>query len=109
MPPHRASSSAGSFTHRGRRIGYAEYGSGPRAIVLIHGLLMDSRMYSKLAPTLAAHGHRTITVDMLGHGTSAQPHAMTDYSMTQFGGDVIGLLDHLELAQAVVGGTSLGA
>jgi pimeloyl-ACP methyl ester carboxylesterase len=98
-----------SFTYRGRRIGYQEHGSGPRPIVLTHGLLMDSRMYTRLAPTLAAHGHRVITVDMLGHGTSAQPHAMTEYSMPQFGRDVIALLDHLELPQAVVGGMSLGA
>jgi pimeloyl-ACP methyl ester carboxylesterase len=101
--------SSSSFTYRGRQIGYCEHGSGSRAIVLIHGLLMDSRMYTHLAPTLAAHGNRVITVDMLGHGASAQPHAMTAYSMPQFGRDVIALLDHVELPQAVVGGTSLGA
>jgi pimeloyl-ACP methyl ester carboxylesterase len=98
-----------SFSHRGRRIGYHEHGSGPRVLVLTHGLLMDSRMYTRLAPTVAAHGHRVITADMLGHGSSAQPHAMTEYSMPQFGRDVIALLDHLELTQAVIGGTSLGA
>jgi pimeloyl-ACP methyl ester carboxylesterase len=98
-----------SFTHRGRRIGYHEHGEGPRAFVLIHGLLMDSRMYTRLAPALAARGHRVITVDMLGHGESDQPPAMTEYSMPQFGRDVVALLDHLELTQAVVGGTSLGA
>jgi pimeloyl-ACP methyl ester carboxylesterase len=98
-----------SFTYRGRRIGYTEYGSGPRVIMLVHGLLMDSRMYAKLAPTLARHGHRVITADMLGHGTSDQPCVMTEYSMPQFGRDAIAVLDHLELAQAVIGGTSLGA
>lgn len=109
MSLFRSESSSASFTHHGRRIGYAEHGSGPHPIVLIHGLLMDSRMYTRLAPTLAEHGHRVITADMLGHGSSAQPHAMTEYSMPQFGRDVIALLDHLELTQAVVGGTSLGA
>ena len=98
-----------SFTFRGRRVCYREYGSGPKAVVLTHGLLMDSRMYQKLAPVLAAQGHRVITVDMLGHGSSAQPHEMTEYSMPQFGRDVIALLDHLGLPQAVIGGTSLGA
>ena len=98
-----------TFSHHGRRIAYREYGSGPRALVLTHGLLMDSRMYSGLAPELASHGHRVITVDMYGHGESDQPHDMTAYSMTQFGQDVIALLDHLGLPQAVVGGTSLGA
>jgi pimeloyl-ACP methyl ester carboxylesterase len=110
MSLYRSSeSSTESFTYRGRRIGYVEHGSGPRPIVLIHGLLMDSRMYARLAPTLAARGHRVITVDMLGHGASGQPHTMTEYSMPQFGRDVIALLDHLQLSQAVVGGTSLGA
>jgi pimeloyl-ACP methyl ester carboxylesterase len=98
-----------SFTHRGRRIDYDDHGSGPRALVLTHGLLMDRRMYTKLAPTIAGRGHRVITVDMLGHGSSAQPYAMTDYSMPQFGRDVLALLDHLGLDEAVVGGTSLGA
>ena len=98
-----------SFTYRGRRISYREYGSGPRAIVLTHGLLMDHRMYTHLAPVLAEAGYRVITVDMLGHGASDMPHEMTAYSMPQFGRDVVALLDHLQLAQAVIGGTSLGA
>jgi len=107
MSSRRSPSS--SYTHHGRRISYQEHGSGPRAVVLVHGLLMDHRMFTKLAPTLAAQGHRVITVDMLGHGDSDQPHDMTSYSMPQFGADVIALLDHLGLPQAVVGGTSLGA
>ncbi len=98
-----------SFTYRGREIGYVEHGHGARVIVLTHGLLMDGRMYTKLAARLVAGGHRVITVDMLGHGSSAQPYAMTEYSMPQFGADVIALLDHLGLPEAVIGGTSLGA
>ena len=101
--------SEASFTHHGRRISYREYGDGPRVLVLTHGLLMDRRMYDRVAPAVAASGHRVITVDMLGHGASDQPHDMTAYSMPQFGRDVIALLDHLGLPQAVVGGTSLGA
>ncbi|MEZ4360644.1 MAG: alpha/beta fold hydrolase [Kofleriaceae bacterium] len=99
----------GSFRSRGYSLRYREYGAGPRLLVLTHGLLMDHRMYTRLAPTLAAAGHRVITVDMLGHGASEQPHDMTAYSMAQYGGDVIALLDHLGVEQAVIGGTSLGA
>ena len=98
-----------SFTYQGRRIAYRELGEGPRAIVLTHGLLMDSRMFTGLAPALAARGNRVVTIDMLGHGDSDQPHEMGAYSMPQFGQDVIALLDHLGLSQAVIGGTSLGA
>ena len=98
-----------SFTSQGRRIAYRELGEGPRAIVLTHGLLMDSRMFTGLAPALAARGNRVITIDMLGHGDSDQPHEMGAYSMPQVGLDVLALLDHLGLEQAVIGGTSLGA
>jgi pimeloyl-ACP methyl ester carboxylesterase len=109
MSSRRPAVPSQSFIHRGRRIAFREYGAGPRAIVLTHGLLMDGRMYERLAPELAGRGYRVITVDMLGHGDSDHPHDMTCHSMTQYGRDVVALLDHLELAQAVIGGTSLGA
>jgi pimeloyl-ACP methyl ester carboxylesterase len=105
----RSTPTLATFLHDGRRIAYRELGSGPRAVVLTHGLLMDGRMYTRLAPDLAERGHRVITVDMLGHGASDHPHDMTSHSMTQYGLDVVALLDHLRLPQAVVGGTSLGA
>lgn len=97
------------FTNSGRQIAYRDIGAGSRVVVLIHGLLMDGRMFAKLAPTLADAGYRVIAVDMLGHGASDQPHDMTRYSMPQFGADVIALLEHLGIDRAVVGGTSLGA
>lgn len=97
------------FVHHGRRISYVEYGSGSRVLVLTHGLLMDRRMYDRVAPAVASRGYRVICVDMLGHGASDQPYDMTAYSMQQFGRDVVALLDHLGVPEAVVGGTSLGA
>lgn len=108
MPSHVLPPSS-SFTHAGRTIAYRAYGEGARTVVLTHGLLMDGRMYTALAPTLAARGFRVITVDMLGHGESARVTDMTAHSMPAYGADVIALLDHLGVAQAVVGGTSLGA
>jgi pimeloyl-ACP methyl ester carboxylesterase len=103
------SSTVQTFTHAGRTLAYESRGVGPRVLVLIHGLLMDRRMFTQLAEAVAERGHRVIGVDMLGHGGSDQPHDMSVYSMTQFGHDVIALLDHLGVEQAVVGGTSLGA
>jgi pimeloyl-ACP methyl ester carboxylesterase len=97
------------FIHNGHRIVYEEYGAGERPIVLIHGLLMNRRMFDLLAPEIAARGNRVITVDLLGHGESDRPPEMTHYSMTFFAEQVVGLLDHLEIDEAVVGGTSLGA
>ncbi len=97
------------FEHNGRRVAWREYGSGPRVVVLLHGLLMDGRMFVKLAPELAARGYRVLTVDLPGHGDAGVVRDMTAHSMTLYGQDVIALLDHLDIPQAVVGGTSLGA
>ena len=98
-----------TFEHDGRRLVYDEYGSGRRAFVLVHGLLLSRGMHAPLATALAGRGHRVIVPDLLGHGDSERPRDMWRYSMPIFGEQVCGLLDHLELDQAVVGGTSLGA
>lgn len=97
------------FEYDNHRISFDEYGEGDRPLVLIHGLLMNRRMFDRLGPEMAERGNRVITVDLLGHGRSDRPPEMSRYSMTFFARQVEALLDHLELDQAVVGGTSLGA
>lgn len=100
---------AGSFRHGDHRLAYSSYGSGPRTTVLLHGLLFSRRMHGPLAQALADRGNRVVTLDLLGHGRSDKPSEMQAYSMTGFARQVVGLLDHLEIDEAVVGGTSLGA
>jgi pimeloyl-ACP methyl ester carboxylesterase len=97
------------FDYNGHRISYDEYGAGERPLVLVHGLLMNRRMFDRLGPAMAERGNRVIAVDLLGHGRSERPAEMSQYSMTFFARQVEGLLDHLDLDDAVVGGTSLGA
>jgi pimeloyl-ACP methyl ester carboxylesterase len=97
------------FEYNGHRISYEEYGGTERPLILIHGLLMNRRMFDRLGPAMAKRGNRVITVDLLGHGRSDRPADMTQYSMTFFARQVEALLDHLELDDAVIGGTSLGA
>jgi pimeloyl-ACP methyl ester carboxylesterase len=99
----------GELSYEGHRIEYDSHGTGDRVIVLVHGLLMNRRMYDRLAPALAARGNRVICVDLLGHGRSDRPEDLRLYSMPLFARQVAALLDHLELDAAVVGGTSLGA
>jgi len=98
-----------TFRHEGRTLAYTDYGEGSRIVVLLHGLLLSQRMHEPLAKALAARGNRVITLDLLGHGRSERPLDPQCYSMTFFGEQVIALLDHLELDEAVVLGTSLGA
>src|ERR671919_650980 len=99
----------GEFTYEGYRLAYDEYGAGDRPLVLIHGLLMNRRMFDRLGPILADRGNRVIAPDLLGHGRSDRPEDLQRYSMHLFAYQVNALLDHLEIDSAVVGGTSLGA
>jgi pimeloyl-ACP methyl ester carboxylesterase len=99
----------GAFRYEGHRIEFDAYGAGDRVIVLVHGLLMNRRMYERLGPALAERGNRAICVDLLGHGRSDRPEDLRLYSMPLFARQVAALLDHLGLDGAVIGGTSLGA
>jgi pimeloyl-ACP methyl ester carboxylesterase len=99
----------GELDHESHRIEYDEYGEGERLLVLVHGLLMNRRMYERLGPALARRGNRVVCVDLLGHGRSDRPDDLRLYSMPLFARQVAALLDHLEEPSAVVGGTSLGA
>jgi pimeloyl-ACP methyl ester carboxylesterase len=118
-----------TFEFEGQRIAYTEYGGGPaaltpsggrgrtarsapagsRPLILVHGLLLSQEMHRPLAEDLAARGNRVITVDLLGHGQSDRPRDMWRYSMRFFGDQIVALMDALEIEQAVVMGTSLGA
>lgn len=119
-----------TFEFDDQHIAYTEFGGGPSAVVsrrgtrtpaaksapaagrpliLVHGLLLSQEMHRPLAKALAARGNRVITVDLLGHGSSDRPRDMWRYSMGAFARQLLALMDHLELQEAAVMGTSLGA
>jgi pimeloyl-ACP methyl ester carboxylesterase len=98
-----------SFRHEGFRLVYDEYGTGPRPLVLLPGLLLNRKMHAPLAQALAERGNHVYVLDFLGHGDSDRPRDMARYTMPLLGDQVVGLLDHLELDEVVLGGTSLGA
>jgi pimeloyl-ACP methyl ester carboxylesterase len=97
------------FTWNGRRLGYEADGRGDRIVVLLHGLLMDARLNRGLARALASRGYRVVLLDLLGHGASDKPVHAAEYRVDVYAEQVIGLLDHLRVERAVVGGLSLGA
>ena len=98
-----------SFVHDGSRLVYDEYGTGDRVVVYTHGLLLDSQLNRGIAEALAEHGNRVVLLDLLGHGRSDQPHHATQYRIDRYADQIIGLMDHLGLEQAVLAGLSLGA
>ncbi len=97
------------FRYEDRRLAYTVYGHGSHTTVLLPGLLLSQKMQMPLARRLASRGNRVITLDPLGHGQSDRPLESWHYSMSAFARQTVALLDHLEIAQAIVGGTSLGA
>jgi pimeloyl-ACP methyl ester carboxylesterase len=97
------------FRYDGHRLAYTIHGEGDRTTILTPGLLLSQKMQTPLARDLAAHGNRVVTFDFLGHGNSDRPREMWRYSIPEFARQTRGLLDHLEIEQAIVGGTSLGA
>ncbi|MGA7989077.1 MAG: alpha/beta fold hydrolase [Candidatus Dormiibacterota bacterium] len=101
--------SQSAFTSRGHRLAYTEFGEGKRWVLLMPGLLLPVLMQEPLAKALAASGAHVLTLDPLGHGSSDRPRDMKEYSIESFARDAIALLDHLDIDEAVVGGTSLGA
>jgi pimeloyl-ACP methyl ester carboxylesterase len=101
------------FGFDGHRIAFEQRGgkkgATDRPIVLIHGLLFARTHHYYLADALTDRGNRVILIDLLGHGESDRPRHSRFHSMEAYGRQVIALLDHLDIPEAVVGGTSLGA
>jgi pimeloyl-ACP methyl ester carboxylesterase len=82
--------------------------SGPRgdaAIVLIHGYTGSTRWWSRVTPALA-RDHRTVNVDLLGHGRSEKPRE--GYEMENQARLVLAALGRLGVRRAVVVGHSMG-
>jgi 3-oxoadipate enol-lactonase len=83
----------------------AQYGETGPAVVLLHALGLDWRMWEPVMPRLAA-GRRVFAYDLRGHGWaqgSPSPH-----TMVAAGTDLIGVLDALGLDRAHVVGLSYG-
>jgi pimeloyl-ACP methyl ester carboxylesterase len=91
-------------TVRGRRISYTDIGSGPVA-VLVHGQGGSWQWWLRVLPTVSAH-RRVIAVDLPGFGGS-DPIAGGDV-FSEHVAAIIGLLDHLGLADATIAGHSMG-
>ncbi len=102
-----------AFNYDGFKIAYEQrgrkHGATERPVVLIHGLLLPRKHHYPLADALAARGNRVVLIDLLGHGESDRPRHARFHSMDIYGRQVVALLDHLDIDEAVVGGSSLGA
>lgn len=74
-------------------------------VVFVNSLGTDMRLWDKVLPLLPS-GLRLIRYDKRGHGLSTAPKA--PYSMGALVSDIEGLLDHLNVRNAVIVGCSIG-
>ena len=74
-------------------------------LVLSHSLGCDHSMWSPQMPDLLDH-FQVLRYDTRGHGASDVPAG--DYTMDQFGQDVLGLLDALKISRMAFCGLSMG-
>ena len=89
----------------GQRLYYEDTdGDGP-PVVLSHGFLMDHEMFAPQVDVLRGT-HRVITWDERGFG--ATEYDGKPFSYWDSAADCLGLLDHLGLESAVLGGMSQG-
>lgn len=99
---------AAEFNSHGTRIAYNIHGSGP-PLVLLHGLHGSGAANWTLPGITAALAakHRVIVMDARGHGSSDKPEGEAAYG-TAMVGDVVALLDHLNISRAHLAGYSMG-
>lgn len=81
-----------------------DLGRGDPPLLLIHGFPLDREVWT---PQLRAlDGHRLIAPDLRGFGLSSVPQG--PLMISDYADDLIALLDHLAIQQAVICGVSMG-
>jgi pimeloyl-ACP methyl ester carboxylesterase len=88
----------------GISIAYSDSGGDGPVVVLSHGYLMDSSMFDPQVAALSPE-YRVVTWDERGFGGTK---ATEPFSYWDSARDVLGLLDHLGIDKAVLGGMSQG-
>src|SRR5205823_7845488 len=83
---------------------YETHGAG-RPLILLHGGLGSGEMFGPILPALSER-HRVITVDLQGHGRTADIDRPIDVRL--MADDVAALIDHLGLEKPDLVGYSLG-
>jgi len=94
--------------HRGTRIHFEIEGEGP-PLVLQHGFTGNLRRWYRFGYVDALKAHyRLILVDARGHGASDKPHDPSAYALPLRVGDVLAVLDALDVDKTHYWGYSMG-
>lgn len=105
-PPLPTPDRTGHVTHDGADIWFASIGRG-RPVILLHGGLGHSGNWSRQAAALVEAGYRVILIDSRGHGRSTRNDKAYTYHL--MAGDVLAVMDELQIEHAALVGWSDGA
>lgn len=92
------------FHHDGLTLSYLDAGGDGQVLIALHAHWMEAVTYTQLAAALGPEW-RVIALDQRGHGYS--DHAPS-YTRDDYLGDLVALLEHLEIDKAVLLGNSVG-
>ncbi|HEV2873291.1 MAG TPA: alpha/beta hydrolase, partial [Actinomycetota bacterium] len=84
-----------------------DWGGSGQAVVLLHGLASNARIWDGVACRLAGAGLRVVALDQRGHGASDQP--ASGYDFATVGRDLSAALAGLGIERPVLAGHSWGA
>lgn len=84
-----------------------EQGTGPKTVVLIHGLGARADRWRRNIGSLADAGYRCIALDLPGHGFASKSAAF-DFNARSCAALISGLMDDLGVDRAALVGTSMG-
>lgn len=111
-PPTLLVMNKSKFVRDGMVIAYHDSAPDNRekpVVLLLHGFPDRAEMWSAQVTFLVARGFRVLAPDLRGYGDSAIASRTADYHWSEVLGDLLGLLDHLGVAQADVVGHDWGA
>ncbi len=92
----------------GIRLNIAEQGEGP-LVLLCHGFPESWYSWRHQLTALAEAGFHAVAPDMRGYGRSDAPQEVDQYTLFHLVGDMVGVLDALEVETAVIVGHDWGA
>jgi pimeloyl-ACP methyl ester carboxylesterase len=104
-----------TFTNDGLTLAYDDVvpaGGGERTVLLVHGYTSNRAEGWRRTGWYAAFERRRmrcIALDLRGHGESAKPYEADAYQRARLAGDVIALMNHLDLGRVDLFGYSMGA
>lgn len=86
-------------------IAYTDEGDGDKTLLFVHGLSSNLDSWKKNIKGLRSD-FRTISIDLPGYGKSSR--SKTDYSLAEYAGMLIDVVDQLNLKNVILVGHSMG-